>query len=100
MARMYIRLIASALILLDAFATSAPGEPPVPGERKLNNLVAELLEVPSIPNPGKTFPFNRASDGWIFISLTCKGEGRIRVVLDPESRAATVLAHAAGSGPR
>jgi hypothetical protein len=51
-------------------------------EKKLNNLVSELLEVSSISKPGKTFTFTRPEAGWVYISSTCKGKGTVRISLD------------------
>jgi len=57
------------------------------GERKLSNLVSELLEVSSISQSGQSITFTRSSDGWIFISSTCQGNGTVRFLLDKESDA-------------
>jgi hypothetical protein len=66
------------------------------GERKLNNLVAEVLVETSIPAPGGSFRFSRASDGWVFISST--GDGSANVFLNDGSTA--VLSHSAIAGSR
>ena len=42
--------------------------------------------------------FTRSSDGWVFISSTCKGAGTARVFLDTESDA--VIVHDTEGGPR
>jgi len=68
------------------------------GERKLNNFVSELLDVSSISKSSEPFRFTRSSDGWIFISSTCKGKGTVRVILDKEPDA--VIVHDAEGGPR
>jgi hypothetical protein len=52
------------------------------GEKKLNNLVSELLEVSSIAMPGGSFTFSRPSAGWIFVSARVQGKGTARVWLD------------------
>jgi hypothetical protein len=70
------------------------------GEKKLNNLVSELLEVSSISQSAKPFMFTPSSDGWIFVSATCKGKGTARVILDKELRPDTVIVHDADAGPR
>ncbi len=70
------------LSLLGRFAIAA--DPSVSGEKKLNNLVSQLLRVPSISSSSQSFSFSRSSDGWIFISSTCEGDGTIRVILDEE----------------
>ena len=68
------------------------------GERKLNNLAAELLEVSSVSKSSKPFPFTRASEGWIFISAECKGLGTARIILDKASRGDAVIVHEADGG--
>ena len=65
------------------------------GERKLNNVVSELLQVSSLSQSGK-LSFSRPSDGWIFVSSTCKGTAR--VILDKESDA--MIVHDAEGSPR
>lgn len=66
--------------------------------QKLNNLVALLLEV--VPPPTAEFlPFVRPSNGWIFISLTTRGDGTIRLLLDPGSPGETPIGFGPGSGP-
>src|SRR6516164_14278 len=55
-------------------------------EKRLNNLVAELLEASSISGSGKSFTFNRSSEGWIFVAVSCRGKGSARVILDPATR--------------
>ena len=93
---MNTRLIAVALIFISGFAGAAEAGILFSGERKLNNLVSELLEVSSISKSGQSFAFTRSSDGWIFISSTC--EGTVRVILDKESDA--VIFHDAKGGLR
>ncbi len=65
------------------------------GEKKLNNLVSELLEVSSISESSKPFTFARPSNGWIFISSNSKGNGTARVILDKSD---TVILHDAEGG--
>ena len=67
------------------------------GERKLNNLVSELLEVMSISEPSNRFAFTRSSDGWILVSSTSQGNGTTRVVLDKSD---SVIIQDTGRGPR
>src|SRR5207247_1942907 len=45
-----------------------------------------------------SFTFTRSSDGWVFISSTCKGKGTIRVILDQGSDG--VIVHDAAGSPR
>jgi hypothetical protein len=92
------RLIASVVILICGFAGAAEAGILFSRERKLNNLVSDLLEVASISKSSESFAFTRSSDGWIFITSTCKGEGTVRVILDKESD--TVIVHDAEGGPR
>ncbi len=85
-------------ILTCGLAGAAPSEIRFSGERKLNNLVSDLLEVSSISKPGESFRFTRSGDGWVFVALNCKGDGTVRVILDKESE--TALVHEARAGPR
>src|SRR5216117_3046926 len=93
---MSARVIASMVFFIGGFAGAAGAEIHFSGERKLNNLVSELLEVSSISKSSQSFAFTRSSDGWIFISSTCKGT--VRVILDKESDA--VIFHDAKGGSR
>src|SRR5439155_26276890 len=68
------------------------------GEKKLNNVVSELLEVSSISKSSRPFTFTRSSAGWIFISSTCDGPGDVRVILDPGSKSEAVLIQGGGGG--
>src|SRR5438874_1545640 len=63
------------------------------GEKRLNNLAAELLELSSISNSGNTFTFNRSNDGWIFITASCRGNGKVMVILDSEVRPDAIPLH-------
>src|SRR5213593_1546539 len=85
------RLVASAAMVLAGFAGAAKAGIDFVGERKLNNLVAELLLVSSVSQPSQAFDFIRANDGWIFISASCHGRGTLRVLLDPQTRAELAL---------
>ncbi len=60
------------------------------GEKKLNNVVSELLEVSSISKSSKPFSFSRSSDGWIFVSITLEGKGFVKISLDPGSKSEAV----------
>jgi hypothetical protein len=88
--------LALALILFGPFADAAQGQSSLSREKKLNNLVSELLHVSSLSDFSEPLTFSRSSDGWIFISSTCKGEGTLRFVLDSKE---TVIVHDAASGP-
>ena len=91
-------LLASTVYLLavSTFASAADGTVLFSGEKKRNNLVCELLEVASISKSGTSFPFTRASDGWTFISATCKGNAHI--VLDKAPLRDAVIDHRFDSG--
>ncbi len=93
---MSARLIGSIVISICGFEGAADAGILFSGEKKLNNLVSELLEVSSISKASQSFAFTRSSDGWIFISSTCKGT--VRVILDKESDA--VIFHDAKGGSR
>jgi hypothetical protein len=91
---MSARLLAPLAIFLCGFAGAAEAEILFSGERHLNNLVSELLDVSSPSDPGKPLTFVRSSDGWVFISASCQGKGTVRITLDTE------IVHDAESGPR
>src|SRR5437879_10437843 len=95
---MKMRVIASALlpILLSRFAAASGAKIVFAGEKKLNNLVSELLEVSSVRKSSKPFTFTRASDGWILISWTASGKGTFKVILNTASRHADFIVHAGG----
>lgn len=95
---MNTQLIALVIICIFGTAATADTEILFSGQRKVNNLVSQLLEVASISKSGQAFPFTRSSDGWIFISSISKGTGTIRVTLDKESDA--VIVHDAPNGSR
>lgn len=63
------------------------------GDKKLNNLVSELLEASSISKSSNPFTFTRSRDGWIFISSTYKGKGTVRIILDQASGGDAVIVH-------
>src|SRR4051812_19134994 len=75
---MALRLIVLAFLVCSLTGTAA-------AERKLNNLVSELLDVSSISGARHAFKFKRASDGWIFVSTVSKGSGSLRLSLDQKS---------------
>jgi hypothetical protein len=52
------------------------------GERRLNNLVAELLEVTNVKVPGTSFNFTRRNEGWIFVSVESEGDVSVKLFLD------------------
>ena len=97
---MRARLIVSIVILVGGLGGATDAKVLFAGERKLNNLVSELLEVSAIAKSSQPFTFTRSSDGWIFISATCAGKGTVGVILDKKSGGDTVLVHDAERGPR
>ena len=74
-------LILIALLVLDSIAT-AESHVVFSGERRRNNLVAELLEVAEISQPSSSFAFNRALAGYIFVTADCRGKGTVTIKLD------------------
>src|SRR5258705_12065249 len=93
---MRARLLAPLAVFISGLAGVASAAIPPDGERTLNNVVSELLTVSSVSKPSRSFTFTRSSDGWIFISATCKGMGTIRLALDQEKD--TVIAHDGAGG--
>ncbi len=91
-------LIASIAISLSGFAGAAQAGIPFAGERKLNNLVSELLAVSPISMSSQPFTFARSSDGWILISSTAQGMGTVNVLLDTATRGDTVIVHDGAGG--
>src|SRR5262245_43384953 len=51
-------------------------------QKKRNNLVSELLEVTAISRSGNSFRFTRPGEGWIFVSATYKGTGKLKILLE------------------
>lgn len=97
---MRARLIASVAIFVFGFAGAVEAKILFSGEKRLNNLVSELLEVASISKSSESFTFTRSSDGWVFISSTCKGKGAVSVILDKELGGDTVMVQDAADGRR
>src|SRR5438105_2073999 len=93
---MKARLFAVVVIFIGGLSGLAEAGILFSGEKKLNNLVSVLLEVASISRSNTSFRFTRSSDGWIFVSSTCKGTAR--VILDKESDA--MIVHDAEGSPR
>ncbi len=89
---------AAALIFVCGVAAAPGSTSSVSENRRLNNLATLLLEVVGAPTT-KPFSFVRSSDGWIFISLTTHGEGRIRLTLDKATPGETPIHPAPGTGP-
>src|SRR5262245_13498266 len=53
-------------------------------ERRLNNLVSTLADVSSISGANTALKFQRASDGWVFVSTTSSGQGNVMVLIDQQ----------------
>jgi len=51
-------------------------------ERRLNNLVSDLLDVASPAGAAGAWTFARSSEGWVFISVSCQGKGTVTATLD------------------
>src|SRR5438552_3782961 len=60
------------------------------GEKKLNNVVSELLQASSISQSGK-LNFSRPSDGWIFVAASYSGKGNISISLDARTTDEAIL---------
>ena len=97
---MRARLVGSIVALICAFTEAAETKTAFSGEKKLNNLVSDLLEVAPVANPNKPLTFSRSTDGWVFISATCKGKGTVRVMLDKELGGESAIVHCTEFGPR
>ena len=82
--------MASMAMLIGGFAGAAAAGVLFSGERRLNNLAAELLEVSSISESSKPLTFVRSTDGWILTSSNAKGNGTARVILDESD---TMIVH-------
>src|SRR5262249_12499076 len=65
------------------------------GEKKRNNLVSVLLEVAAVSKSGNSYQFTRSGEGWVFVSATYEGKGKLKILLDPASGGAPVVLHAA-----
>ncbi len=63
------------------------------GERKLNNLVSELLNVASMSGSSGPIQFTRPVAGWIFLSADVAGTGTVRILLDKDSAPILVQDH-------
>ncbi len=76
--------IAALLVLFLALPSGAHAAPAIlfSGDKPLNNLVSDLLEVAGIDPPGATFSFTRPKDGWVFIAAEPAGGGTATLSLD------------------
>lgn len=67
------------------------------GEKRLNNLVAELLEVADVSQQGGTFAFERPRAGWIFVTAACRGAGTVSLKLDDAAEPLAVFRNPAAA---
>jgi hypothetical protein len=90
---MRIRVFVLPLIFLLALDSHVVAEPRVifSGERRQNNLVAELLEVADISQAGGSFAFQRFQPGYIFVTANCRGKGTVTLTLDDEPEPLAVI---------
>ncbi len=70
------------------------------GEKRQNNLVAELLEVAEISQPSSTFAFTRARAGYIFVTADCRGKGTVTIKLDDVPEPLAVIQRDADAAQR
>jgi hypothetical protein len=98
MRRMLTTCVVSALALACGPAAAPYDRTSIPEDRKLNNLVAVLLDVAAAPTT-ESLPFVPLRDGWIFISFTTRGAGAIHLTLDKGSPGEAAIHAAPGSGP-
>src|SRR5262245_44585642 len=91
------RTLIGAILLSTCVCEAAWGDGTVvfSGEKKRNNLVSELLEVAAISRPGNSFKFTRSGEGWIFLSASYKGKGKLKILLDDAPGGAPVVLHSA-----
>lgn len=78
---MKAKLLATILISLSVCLSGGAAGSRFAGERRLNNLVSDLLAVDPVAN-GETFEFTHPRDGWIFVALGGGGGRSNRLVLD------------------
>src|SRR5262245_34400375 len=95
------RTLIGALWLSMCASETARGDGTVvfSGQKKQNNLVSELLEVAAVSKSGNSFAFTRPAEGWIFLSASYKGKGKLTILLDDAPGRAAVALHAADSAP-
>ncbi|MBX9791847.1 MAG: hypothetical protein K2Y37_23235 [Pirellulales bacterium] len=70
------------------------------GEKRLNNLVAQLLEVTSITEPRGTFTFERTGAGYILVAVDCRGAGTVTLRLDEATEPLTTIKRGAADAAR
>jgi hypothetical protein len=83
--------LAAAALYLCATATGAAEPAKSPAPKKLNNLVTELLVAESVSGPDNEFSFTRPTAGWVFVSATASGAGKVNVMLQGTAGRDTLL---------
>ena len=80
-----------AFVIICEYVGLSEAEVLFAGERKLNNVVSELLQVSSLSQSSKPLAFNRPSDGWVFVAASYSGKGNISISLDARTTDETIL---------
>ncbi len=93
-------IITQLFILACGLAYAADSAATFSGEKKLNNLASMLLEAAALPESPRSLAFTRSREGWVFIALTCRGKGTVRLVLDPQAEGGQVLLEDGEGGAR
>jgi len=93
-----MKLIASILLSTSICGFAEASKVLFAGQKKLNNVVSELLEVSSISKSSNPLTFTRPTAGWIFLSATYRGKGTVSITLDKGSKGAAVLVQDADGG--
>lgn len=91
-------IAAAILLALSSLAVEPDGQLVAAEPKRLNNLSSMLLDVAPAQTK-QSFSFVRASDGWIFVSITTHGEGNISLTLDKSSAGETKINPSTQSGP-
>jgi hypothetical protein len=75
--------LAATVLYLCATANALAAEPvQSPAPKKLNNLVTELLGADSVSGSDNEFSFTRPTAGWVFVSASSRGTGKVSVALE------------------
>ena len=90
-----IKAVAVALVFGFTTGTALDAAVVFSGERKLNQLVSELLDLSSITKAGDEFVFAQPTSGWLIVSSA--GKGAARIFLDQEAE--PLLVHGAAGEP-
>ena len=80
--RLRIPLAAVVIYLCVAANARAAEDAKPPAPKTLNNLVTELLVAESVSGADKEFSFTRPTAGWVFVSATSNGMGKVSMMLD------------------